>query len=105
MTPCLSLLPALLLTLPLAAAEPDWPQFRGPKRDGHSPDKGLLKSWPEGGPPLAWKAEGVGTGFASVAVVGDKVLTMGDAGDASQVYAVSRANGKNLWQTKVGRAG
>jgi outer membrane protein assembly factor BamB len=96
---------ALLGTLPLAAAEPDWPQFRGPKRDGHSPDKGLLKSWPDDGPPLAWKAEGVGTAFSSVAVVGDKVLTMGDADDASHVYAVSRKDGTPVWHAKVGRAG
>ena len=54
----LSLPSALLVALPLTAADPDWPQFRGPKRDGHSPDKGLLKTWPDGGPPLAWKAGG-----------------------------------------------
>ena len=95
----------LFLAMSLAAAEPDWPQFRGPKRDGHSPDKGLLKSWPKDGPPLAWKAEGVGRGFSSVAVVGDKVLTMGDADDASHVYAVSRKDGTPAWQAKVGRAG
>ena len=67
MTARLSVLAALFAT-PLVAAEPDWPQFRGPKRDGHSPDKGLLKQWPADGPPLAWKAEGVGTGYSSVAV-------------------------------------
>jgi outer membrane protein assembly factor BamB len=100
----LPLLAALLAT-PLFAADTDWPQFRGPKRDGHSPDQGLLKSWPDGGPPLAWKAEGVGTGFSSVAVVGDKVLTMGDAEEASHVYAVSRADGKPVWQARVGRGG
>src|SRR4051794_22318096 len=102
MTCRLSLL-AALVTLPLLAAEPDWPQFRGPKRDDLSPDKGLLKSWPADGPPLAWEAEGVGEGFSSVAVVGDKVLTMGDAGDACYVFAVSRKDGAKLWQTKVGK--
>ena len=34
----------------------DWAQWRGPNRDGVSSEKGLLKSWPEGGPPLAWQA-------------------------------------------------
>ena len=99
MTTRLLLVP-LLLTVPAVAAEPDWPQFRGPNRDGHSPDKGLLKEWPADGPPLAWKAEGVGTGYSSVAVVGDSVLTMGDADDASHVYAVGRADGKPLWHTR-----
>jgi outer membrane protein assembly factor BamB len=100
----LSLL-AALVALPVPAAEPDWPQFRGPKRDDISPDKGLRKSWPADGPPLAWKAEGVGDGFSSVAVVGDKVLTMGDAGDASFVFARSRKNGSKVWEAKVGKSG
>jgi outer membrane protein assembly factor BamB len=96
---------AFLFCLPLAAAEPDWPQFRGPDRDGHSPDTGLLKQWPADGPALLWKAEGVGIGYSSVAVVGDLVLTMGDADDASHVYAVSRTDGKSVWTAKLGRAG
>jgi outer membrane protein assembly factor BamB len=95
----------LLAALRLLAAEPDWPQFRGPKRDGHSPDKGLLKSWPTDGPAVAWKAEGVGDGYSSVSVVGDKVFTMGDAGDSSFVFAVSRKDGSNVWEAKVGRPG
>lgn len=96
---------ALAIAVPALAAEPDWPQFRGPDRTGRSPDTGLLKHWPEGGPPVAWKAEGVGTGFASVAVVGDKVLTMGDADGRSHVYAVSREDGRKLWAAEVGKAG
>jgi len=99
------ILVAALAAVPVLAAEPDWPQFRGPNRDGHSPDTGLLKEWPADGPPLAWKAEGVGIGYASVAVVGDKVLTTGDADDAGHVFAVSRADGKMVWKAKVGRAG
>jgi outer membrane protein assembly factor BamB len=91
--------------LPVFAAEPDWPQFRGPKRDDHSPDKGLRKSWPADGPPVAWKAEGVGEGFSSVAVVGDKVLTMGDVEDLSYVFGVSRKDGSKLWEAKVGKSG
>jgi outer membrane protein assembly factor BamB len=95
----------LLSALPVAAVEPDWPQFRGPKRDGHSPDKGLLKSWPPDGPRLAWKAEGVGEGYSSVAVVGDKVVTMGDLDDACYVFAVNREDGRKLWRAKVGKPG
>jgi len=99
------LLVALVLSaLPLCAAEPDWPQFRGPKRDGISPDKGLLKSWPPDGPPVVWKAEGVGSGFSSVAVVGDKVLTMGDIGARCYIIAVSRKDGSKLWDAKVGKS-
>jgi len=67
----------------------DWPQWRGPERDGRSPDHGLLKAWPEGGPPLAWRASGLGGGYSSVAVAGDRVYTMGDFGDAQ--YAIASA--------------
>ena len=93
------------VALPVFAAEPDWPQFRGPKRDDVSTDTGLLKSWPDKGPPLALKGDGVGIGFSSVAVVGDKVLTMGDEGDNCYIFAVSRNDGHNLWNAKVGRSG
>jgi len=91
----------------VALSVKDWPTFRGAQRDSLSRDTGLLKSWPADGPPLAWKepAKGLGKGYSSVAVVGDKVFTMGDAGDACYVFAVSRADGQNLWQTKVGKTG
>jgi outer membrane protein assembly factor BamB len=40
----------------------DWPQWRGLKRDGTSAERGLLKTWPAAGPPLAWRATGAGDG-------------------------------------------
>src|SRR5437660_1549105 len=73
------------------------------------PDAGAVASCtrrrPADGPPLAWKSQGVGIGYSSVAVVGDKILPMGDADDASHVYAVGRADGKKIWEAKVGKAG
>src|SRR5262245_67987 len=95
----------LFCVLPVTAAEPDWPQFRGPTRDGNSPDKGLLKSWPADGPRLVWKSDAVGDGFSSVAVVGDKLVTMGDLDDACYVFAVRREDGRKLWHAKVGKPG
>ena len=83
----------------------DWPQFRGPKRDGLSTDKGLLKEWPKDGPALVWKSEPIGIGFSSVAVVGDRLFTMGDDKDSSYVYALDRKTGKKLWSAKVGKPG
>jgi outer membrane protein assembly factor BamB len=99
---------ALLLAslLPLAArAADDWPQWRGPNRDGHSPDTGLLKQWPKEGPRLVWKASGMGSGYASVSIVGDRIFTTGDQGDSNFLMALSRADGKPLWKTRLGRAG
>jgi hypothetical protein len=42
----------------------DYPGWRGADRSGVSPDTGLLKEWPKGGPALLWKATGIGGGTA-----------------------------------------
>ena len=95
---------ASLLTLP--AAPGDWPTWRGPKRDGLSTETGLLKQWPAGGPPLAWKAVGCGTGYSSVSVVDGRVITMGDGPDGARVLAFSAKDGKPLWQSEtIGKPG
>jgi outer membrane protein assembly factor BamB len=60
-----------------AALGDDWPQFRGPNRDGKSAETGLLKEWPEGGPKLLWWTNGLGKGYSSIAVVKDTVYTAG----------------------------
>jgi len=86
------------------AAIGEWPQWRGPARNDISPDTGLLKSWAAGGPTLAWKASGMGAGFSSVAISEGKILTMGDRGEEQFVTALSLANGKTLWSTKIGPA-
>jgi outer membrane protein assembly factor BamB len=98
------LLVALAASGVLVAADNDWPQWRGQNRDGHSPDTGLLQSWPEGGPPLAWRSAGLGGGFSSVAVSGKRIYTMGDHGDAQYLLGLNRTDGSVLWKTEVGPA-
>ena len=104
-------LPRLLALLSLAlvataASAADWPQWRGINRDGVSKETGLLQEWPGKGPSLAWQAKGLGEGYASVAVVGDRIYTMGEDDASSYVRALDGANGgKVLWSTKVGRTG
>ena len=80
----------------------DWPQWRGPARDGISKETGLLNQWPQAGPPLAWKAAGLGSGLSSLAIVDGKIYTMGDKDGAQHVIALSGKDGKVLWSTKVG---
>lgn len=98
-----------LLALPLLGASPapdsDWAQWRGPKRDGLSPDTGLLKEWPAGGPPVLWKASAIGGGFSSVSIQGDQIFTLGDQADGCNLIALKSADGTILWQTKIGEAG
>lgn len=104
--PGLSLLTGFFLSISLASSSAaEWPQFRGPNRDGISPETGLLKQWPAGGPKLAWKATGIGAGYSGVAVVGDRIYTSGDVGENGFVYALSAKDGKQLWAAKGGKAG
>ncbi len=53
------------------------PRFRGPAGDGHFAATGLLASWPESGPPVAWVAEGFGAGYSSVSVSGERLFVTG----------------------------
>src|SRR5690349_13967981 len=87
------------------ASASDWPQWRGPKRDGVSLETGLLKTWPAQGPALVWKGTNIGAGYSGVAVVDGKIFTMGDGTDASFIYALDAANGKQVWAAKVGKTG
>lgn len=96
---------AAVLALLGAAENSDWSQFRGPSRDGISPDTGLLKQWPSGGPPLAWKSEGIGTGYSSVCVSGTRLYLTGDVEGASMLFALGAADGKIAWKAKIGAPG
>ncbi len=94
----------LITTWTLAGAA-DWPQWRGPQRDGCSRETGLLKTWPEGGPTLAWKATGIGAGYSGVAIADGRIYTMGEEAVTAQVYALEEGSGKILWAAKLGKAG
>ena len=81
----------------------EWPQFHGPRRDNLSDDTGLLKRWPDGGPKLIWKAEGIGHGFSSVAIAGGIIYTAGNIGKDTVITALDMA-GNILWQATNGPA-
>jgi outer membrane protein assembly factor BamB len=81
----------------------NWPQWRGPQRNGLSPDIGLLASWPQTGPTLAWTGKGLGAGFSSLAVVGGRIYTMGDRRDGQYVIALNEENGQPIWSTSSRR--
>ncbi len=93
---------ALVLNLAAIGAD-DWPQWRGRNRDGIGAEKGLLKTWPKTGPPLAWQATGAGDGYSSFSVVGGKLYTLGARGGTEYVMAFDEATGKKLWEVANGR--
>jgi outer membrane protein assembly factor BamB len=85
----------------------DWPTFRGADRTAVAPDTDLLESWPADGPPLVWETAGAGRGYASPAIAGERIFTLGDglstAPDADEYLSCfDRQTGKQLWKTKTG---
>jgi outer membrane protein assembly factor BamB len=92
-----------LITLPLLAA--DWPQWRGPNRDGVSTETGLLKEWPKEGPKLAWKADLQGVGYGSPSVAGSKLFinAAGDNKDGKSEFTVclNAKTGEQLWKADL----
>lgn len=80
----------------------DWPQWRGVNRDGKSAERGLLKSWPQGGPPRAWQAAGAGEGYSSFSVAGGRLYTLGARGGTEYVMAFDEATGKKVWEVANG---
>ena len=89
-------------TAALGQSAANWPQWRGPNRDGISKETGLLKQWPAEGPPLVWKASGAGNGYSSFSIANGKLYTMGLRGDREFVVAFDVATGKEAWATPHG---
>jgi len=86
------------------AVEPaaDWPCFHGPNRDNKSPDQGLLKEWPAGGPKLVWKTEIVGKGFSSATIADSTVYITGDVANVCTLFAFDM-NGTLKWKMDAGQ--
>src|SRR5512146_3201785 len=89
---------ALFLTASVACAlAADWPGYLGPRRDGTSPEKGLLRTWPKEGPKVLWTAP-VGIGYGGPAVSGGKVYLL-DRDDkvGDNLRCLDLSTGKELW--------
>ena len=90
----------------LAGSISDWPQWRGPARDGLSKESGLLKQWPAGGPRLLWQVNDLGDGYSTPAIVGNRIYLMSNQGMENEfVQARSTKDGKVIWTTRVGNVG
>jgi len=96
----------LLLVAAVSAGANDWPQWRGPQRNGISQETGLLKEWPKDGPKLHWKVADAGKGYSTPAVVGDRLYLLGNEGLENEfVEALSVKDGKRIWSTRLGKVG
>jgi outer membrane protein assembly factor BamB len=84
-----------------APAPGHWPQWRGPGRDNLSTESGLLKEWPEGGPKLLWKAEGLGEGVGCLSVAGGMVFLLGYR-EKNEFLTALDGDGKVVWSVPIG---
>jgi outer membrane protein assembly factor BamB len=81
----------------------DWPQFRGPNRDGISPETGLLKNWPDQGPPLLWRRD-LGQGFSAISVYQGLAYTMYSDDRDEFAICVNAEDGREVWRLRTDKS-
>ena len=82
------LLGVILMVCLATSQAADWPQFLGPERNSTSPEKGILRAWPETGPEVLWMVP-VGIGFGGPVIKDGRCtcsIEMGDIGDNLQCF-------------------
>jgi outer membrane protein assembly factor BamB len=88
---------AALTAAPLQAQhEPEWGQLLGPQRNGISTETGLRLDWTKHGPKTVWKVP-LGSAFSSLAIAGDRLVTMAKRGDRDTIVCLRTDDGKELW--------
>jgi len=89
---------AMVAGLAASAGAGEWPQFLGPNRDATSPEKGLMRAWPAGGPKVLWTVE-VGPGYGGPAIRDGQVHILDrQKGQADVLRVFDLATGKELWK-------
>ena len=88
---------ALLCSGILTASAAEWPQWRGPNRDGVSGEVGLLKEWSPNGPKVLWKVP-LGEGFSGISVSQGRVYTMFSEGNDEFVVCLDATDGEEIWR-------
>ena len=89
----------LSLTVSVAVAS-DWPQWRGPGRDGKSAETGLIENWDKTPPKHLWTIEGMGEGFAAPSISKGFLYVTGNVDGGQAVIKVKLADHSTAW-TKV----
>ena len=94
------------LAFALTAHAEDWPQWRGPQRNGLSSETGLLKEWPKDGPKRLWQVKDIGYGYSTPAVVGERLYLISNKGNDNEfVQALAVKDGAPIWSKKLGQVG
>lgn len=75
----------------------DWPQYLGPERNSTSPQKNLLRNWPDNGPEVLWTVN-VGIGYGGTVVKDGKVYLLDrDDKTGDNLRCFELTTGKELW--------
>jgi len=85
---------------PISQTIDDWPQWRGPNRDGISNETDLLKTWPKAGPKVLWRVPS-GQGYAGIVIAKNRGYTMHGEGESEFSICFDPANGKEIWRFKT----
>lgn len=83
----------------VSASAADWPNFRGPRHDGISLEKGLQTKW-SGSMPLVWERT-VGDAYSSFAAVGNRIYTCGEGGGKQVLYCLNADTGDVVWERAI----
>ena len=89
-------------TDPTQGPSPDWPQWRGPARDGTTTDSGLLDSWSRGEPGEVWRRD-LGDGFSGLSLAGEILYTLFAEGEEEYLVAIQARSGEELWRFTIGK--
>ena len=93
---------ALLFATALGPLAGDWPQWRGPNRDGISRETGLLQAWPSAGPKRVWLSRDIGIGYSAPVVAKGRLFVMGTKDGKEQLFAKEAKSGKTVWTAALG---
>jgi outer membrane protein assembly factor BamB len=98
---------AALVLLPVTVHADDWPQWRGPERDGVWHEAGVARTFPPGGPPVIWRTP-VGRGWSSPVVAEGRVyvtdVQVAGAGAKERVLCLAERDGRPLWSHEYAAA-
>jgi outer membrane protein assembly factor BamB len=94
----------LIAALTISSAFSQPAQWNGPNRNGIFPEKGLLKKWPEGGPKMILKIEGIGRGYSQHVAQSNTIYVTGIKKDTMDVLSAYDMKGKLLWETSYGNS-
>jgi outer membrane protein assembly factor BamB len=87
----------------LAQKSNDWTCFHGSDRTNKSSETGLAKSWPVNGPELLWTISGLGDGYSSISIGGERLYTAGKYDDQTYVFCYD-LKGKPVWKKPNGKS-